>query len=155
MSDKNKVQEIIKIMDETAKLSNIKEVEFFNDELLLQKVTINLRKIGKLGTTISSSLRKDYEGDFIWVLFKVLQKWSVTKDDDQSWDLLKGYIHNGQKYESLQDHSDILKKIWIAEFVLRRKGSPAPDINKITKHDIESGKYSGVKILYTPMGNKR
>lgn len=155
MKDKQKLENIIGLLDSTFKLYNIKKSEFNKDETLRNKVTKNLRKVGKLGIGISKSLKRDYEDKFFWPLFHFLENWTIEENDDVSWDLLKGYTEKGTKHESLKNHRDILKRIWIAEFVLRRKDKPAPDIEKITKDDVNNMIYNGTKIIYTPMGNKR
>lgn len=155
MKDKQKLESIIGLFDSTLEFYDVKKSKFNKGETLRNKVTQNLRKAGKLGLGISKSLKRDYEDKFFWPLFYFFENWTIEENDDVSWDLLKGYSEKGTKHESLKNHRDILKRIWIAEFVLRRKNKPAPDIEKITKDKIDNMHYSGTKIIYTPMGNKR
>jgi uncharacterized protein with HEPN domain len=151
MQDKEKIEKIITLIGKTCELSSTSKKQFYDDLNLRAKVTLKLRLIGEIGESISKNLKKDYNDELIWSLFWLLKKW-IIEDEDDTWDLLKGYSFKNEKYESLDVHSDILKRIWIAEYVLRKKNASPPDIHRITKSEVNN---YPKKIIYTPMGNKR
>lgn len=140
--DKKTIQQIIELLKDVVKLSEVSWTEFNQNESLRKEIGLKLRTVGKLGKLISPRLILNYQKQFFWGLFMSLEHWTIEKNDDVSWDLLKGYSHNGMEYESLKKHKANLEKIFKIEF------------EQILNSDIKKNKTS-TKIIYTPMGNKR
>ncbi|MFC5196260.1 hypothetical protein ACFPH8_13045 [Bizionia hallyeonensis] len=146
--DKKIIKQIIELFNETIKLSQVNKSELNSNESLRENLSLKFRKIGKLGQSISPQLVLNYQNNFFWGLFVSLENWTIDKNDDVSWELIKGYTHKGVKYDSLKNHKNNLEKIYNIEF--------EQVLNSEIKNSLNTKKNkSGTKIIYTPMGNKR
>lgn len=85
---KEKLENIILLLDEVISESDINKIDFYCDNKLKSSVMHKLRTIGNLGQSISNKIKKDYEKDFMWSLFFILKNWIIDNDDD-TWYLIK------------------------------------------------------------------
>lgn len=146
--DRKIIKQLIELFNETIKLTEINKSELNANESLRKNLSLKLREIGKLGKSISPQLVLNYQNIFFWGLFDSLENWTIDKNDDVSWDLIKGYTHKGVKYESLKNHKNNLEKIYNIKY--------DQVLNSEIKNSLKTkNNKPGVKIIYTPMGNKR
>lgn len=171
--NRNKLREIEvlkviikKIDDLYGLLKGVTKKKFFSDEDLQQLVVKNIREVGKQGLEISS-LKRTYSSCFFWKSFHFFEKWD--EHENVTWQIIKGFTHQGEHYNSLADHNNDLKIILEATLIEKKDISFVERI-KLAKqrikvnaqqtvhdekiHNTTKAKVGGLKVIYTPMGNK-
>lgn len=157
---------IAQIDDLYSSLKGISKNKFLKDIDLQKNVVQDIQKIGRIGNDLRFKGKGNYT--FFWQMFYFMEIWE--EDMDTTWDLLKGYTFKETCYESLADHNEDLKLILEAVLLDKPDLSPKERIQVVIQRrlvkdqqnaqdkNIGHGakiKRGGVKIIYTPMGNKR
>ncbi|WP_024482431.1 hypothetical protein [Cellulophaga baltica] len=143
---------------------------FLKNDILRASLLKEVKVVGRIGMKISSNVKEGYSEFFFWGLFFFMERWDIFEDDNEGlWYLIKGSAY--YEFKSLNDHLGDFKIVFNA-FLLKTNVGPAQRVKLIeqrVKNDnqqlqhleklsckVSNKKGSGtVKLIYTPMGNKR